>query len=132
MFSGVLVVKIGEIGNVALHRGNVVADLFDCRIEFALTTAGDKNVCALCNEALRRSETDSAVASRDDGSFPSSLVTIFLLFDFILRKPPAAKRVLRVFEGVNHGGGGIRERVKPDFGLFLLPKSRRSGIDCQA
>src|ERR1700722_1662827 len=78
-------VKIGEIGNVALQRGNVLADLIDCRIEFALTTAGDKDVCALGNEALRRGETDSAVASRDDGYFSFQFGHDLSPLDFILR-----------------------------------------------
>jgi hypothetical protein len=48
-----------------------------------LTTARDKDVRALGNEALRRGETDSAVASRDDGYFSFQPLMIYLLFDFL-------------------------------------------------
>src|SRR5258708_20506217 len=67
LYSSVQAIQIGEIGHVALHRGNAFADLLNRRVEFALTAAGDKDVCALRNEALRRGQSDSAVASRDDG-----------------------------------------------------------------
>ncbi len=42
-------------------------------IELALTAAGDEDVRALRNEVLRRSETDSAIASRDDCYFSFQL-----------------------------------------------------------
>ena len=42
-------------------------------IELALTAAGDEDVCTLRNQAFRRSETDSAIASRDDCYFSFQL-----------------------------------------------------------
>jgi hypothetical protein len=51
-----------------------------------LTAARDKDIGTLRNQALRRRQTDSAIASRDDGNFPSSLVMTFLLFDFYSNK----------------------------------------------
>jgi hypothetical protein len=47
-----------------------------------LTTARDKNVRALGNEALRRGETDSAVASRDHGYFSFQFGHDFSPLDF--------------------------------------------------
>ena len=51
------------------HGSHTLTDLLHCRVEFALTTAGDKDVSALGNEALCRGETDAAIASRDHGYF---------------------------------------------------------------
>src|SRR4029077_15544538 len=52
-----------------------------CCIEFALTTAGDEDVCALRNEALSRGETDSTIACRDNCNFSLQLTHQVLLFD---------------------------------------------------
>src|SRR5260370_36002128 len=57
------------------------ASICSCCIEFAVTTAGDEDVCALRNEALSRGETDSTIASRDNCNFSLQLTHQVLLFD---------------------------------------------------
>jgi hypothetical protein len=63
-----------------LDTGDVVvvfAYLLYCRVEFALTAAGDENIGTLVDEPLCRGKAYTAASSRDTATFPSSLFILF-------------------------------------------------------
>src|SRR5215467_204161 len=59
-------IEVRELGDVALHRRHVPADLLDGSIELALAATRYEDVGAICDETLRRRQTNSAVAPGDD------------------------------------------------------------------
>ena len=66
---GVERVEIGELRHVALHADRAMADRGDGRVELGLAAAGHDHLRALGGEELRRRQSDSAIAARDDGDF---------------------------------------------------------------
>src|SRR5262249_25312554 len=80
--------QVREVGDVARHAGDVLADLPDRLIEFRLAAAGDEDVGALGGEAPGGGQADAAVAPGDDRDFP---------FQFLRHgTPPLPVRAVRV------------------------------------
>ena len=65
-------VQIREIGCVALDAGHILANLFHCRVQFALATAGYKDVSSFAHEALSRCEADAVLPPVMTATLPSS------------------------------------------------------------
>ena len=63
---GVQTVEIREASRVSLHPGDVPADFLDRLVELFLTPAGDEDVCAFCDEELRRCQGHAGCRSGDD------------------------------------------------------------------
>src|SRR5262249_44072327 len=81
-------VEVREVGDVARHAGDVLADLPDRLIEFRLAAAGDEDVGALRDEAPGGGQADAAVAPGNDRDFP---------FQFLRHgTPPLPVRAVRV------------------------------------
>jgi hypothetical protein len=55
----------------------VIADLLYCRVEFALTSAGDENVGTLVDEPLCRGKAMPLLPPVITATFPSSLFILF-------------------------------------------------------
>src|ERR1700678_3324242 len=66
---GVKPIKVSEVGHVALHSGDIAADLLHCLVEFALTTPGNKYLRALRHKTLCGGQADASCTSRNDGYF---------------------------------------------------------------
>src|SRR6516225_6467063 len=81
-------VEVREVRYVALHPGDVPADLRPRCIEFRLAASGDEDVGALGDEAPGGGQADAAVAPSDDRDFP---------FQFLRHgTPPLHVRAVRV------------------------------------
>src|SRR5262249_46384089 len=63
-------VEVRKVRDVALHAGDVLADLCYRFIEFRLAASGDEDVGALGDEAPGGGQADAAVAPGDDRDFP--------------------------------------------------------------
>src|SRR5262249_37557475 len=59
-------VEVREVGDVALHAGDVLADLPDRFIELRLAASGDEDVGAFGDEPPGRGQADAAVAPGND------------------------------------------------------------------
>src|SRR5262249_5961860 len=89
-------VEVREVRDVALHAGDVPADLPDRLIELRLAASGDEDVGALGDEAPGGGQADAAAAPGDDRD---------LTFQFLRhRTPPLPVRTVR-------GKGGERGRL---------------------
>ena len=70
-------IEIVEIRRVSLNRGNIFSHLLDRRVQFRLTTPGDKDVGTLIYKPLRRSKADAAVATGDKRNLSIELTELF-------------------------------------------------------
>src|SRR5262249_2333073 len=68
-------VEVREVRDVALHAGDVLADLPDRFVKLRLSAAGDEDVGAFRDEPVGGGQADAAVASGDDGDFPFHVPT---------------------------------------------------------
>src|SRR5215467_6037716 len=59
-------IQVRELGDVALHRRHIPADLLDGSIELALAATRNEDVGTIGDQTLRRRQTNSAVAPGDD------------------------------------------------------------------
>src|SRR5262249_38939749 len=81
-------VEVREVGDVARHAGDVLADFPDRFIEFRLAASGDVDVGALGDELPGRGQADSAVGPGNDGA---------LTFQFLRPgTPPLPVKAVRV------------------------------------
>ncbi len=63
---GVQTIQVGQVRNVPLNAKRVRADQLHRRTKFSLPPTRDEHVRAFRDETLRRCQTDSAVAARDE------------------------------------------------------------------
>src|SRR5712675_1706902 len=57
--------EIVVVRHVSLNRGNIFSHLLDRRVQFRLTTPGDKDIGTLIYKPLRRGKADAIVATGD-------------------------------------------------------------------
>jgi hypothetical protein len=62
--------EVSQVRDVALHAGDVLADLPDRLIEFRLTAASDEDVSALGDELPGGGQADTAVGPGDGRDSP--------------------------------------------------------------
>ena len=66
LHGGVQSVEIGQLRDVSLDAGDILADLPGREVELALTAAGDEDVSLLGGESLGGGEANTTVAPCDD------------------------------------------------------------------
>src|SRR5260370_10666814 len=62
-------IKVSQLGNVALHSGNVGADCLHGLVEFLLTAARDEDIGTLFDEPSCSRQPNPFCAAGDDGGF---------------------------------------------------------------
>ncbi len=89
-------VKIGEVGHIALHPGDMAADPLHGGIKCGLTPASDEDIGPFCDESLCGGEPDATGASGDDSNFSCELSHDVLLRG--QRTPPWTRSVSPVIQ----------------------------------
>jgi hypothetical protein len=72
-------IDIAKLRRIRLDRGDISPNLGDRLVEFRLTAAGDEDLRAFLDEALRRTETDAGAAACDDRYLACKLSGHFLI-----------------------------------------------------
>ena len=92
-------IEIGQIGDIAAHRGHILADLLYGGVEFSLAPAGNEYVGAFVGESLGCGQADAAVASGNDSYFSFVLGHTVLLWVICASRGAVCNRTVQMFAG---------------------------------
>jgi hypothetical protein len=77
LHGGVQSVEIGQLRDVTLDAGDILADLPGREVELALTAAGDEDVSLLGGESLGGGEANTTVPPVMTATLPSSFAIVW-------------------------------------------------------